>query len=380
MQTTLHPITGEELMAYLDGEVIADRALFIQKHIEGCRECQSVAADFQAVSREMREWQIEDASITLQASDVAGGGARDKPLWIRSRGMWAAATVIVIVVLMVQFRQTELKDKRAWLADYSPLVRRSKNGVIGGVVSNSSAGLLVPAQPPPSGTVTGPMIIRTADMKLTTRAFDGARSTVQRTVGQFSGYVAELSVSAKAGEARTLQASLRVPAAQLDSFMAALRALGRVTYESQRGEDVTKQFVDLNARLNNARNTEQRLTKLLRDRTGKLADVLAVEEQIDNVRGRIESMEAEVKSMSNQVAFSSVDLTVTEEYDVPLSDSGSPPVIKRLRNAAVEGYHNVIGAVVACLSFLLSAGPVLLLVAAVLFFPVRAIWRKNRAS
>jgi predicted phage tail protein len=151
-----------------------------------------------------------------------------------------------------------------------------------------------------------------------------------------------------------------------------------VLYESQHAEDVTKQFVDLNARLNNARNTEQRLTELLRNRTGKLSDVLAVEEQIDTVRGQIEGMEAEMKNLSKQVDYSSVALTVTEEYNLPLSQTGNPRISTRLRNAAVEGYHNLVGAIVALASWTLTAGPVLLLIAALLFLPARLIWRKMR--
>jgi hypothetical protein len=101
-----------------------------------------------------------------------------------------------------------------------------------------------------------------------------------------------------------------------------------------------------------------------------------VEEQIDNVRGQIESIEAEVKNMSNEVAYSSVDVTVTEEYDVPLCEKGMPSIGTRLRNAAVAGFHNLVGAVIGFLSILLIAGPVILLLAAVLYFPARLMWRK----
>ncbi len=223
------------------------------------------------------------------------------------------------------------------------------------------------------------MIIRTAELKLTTRGFDTVRDAVQQVVKNHSGYIAELSISAAAGEARSLHASVRVSAAQLESVTADLRKLGHVTYESEHGEDITKRFVDLNARLNNARNAEQRLTELLRNRTGKLSDVLAVEEQIDNVRGQIEAMQAEANSMSNRIAFSAIDLTVTEEYNAPLSDTASPPASTRLHNAAVQGYQNVIAAAVGLLSFLLAYGPVLVILAALLFFPVRLLWRRIRS-
>jgi hypothetical protein len=76
--------------------------------------------------------------------------------------------------------------------------------------------------------------------------------------------------------------------------------------------------VDLEARLANARNTERRLTDLLKERTGKLSDVLAVENEHARVRGEIERMEAERKNMSNQVSFATLNVTITEDYRAQL--------------------------------------------------------------
>jgi DNA repair exonuclease SbcCD ATPase subunit len=99
------------------------------------------------------------------------------------------------------------------------------------------------------------------------------------------------------------KATLRVPADQLDAAATELKSLGRAESESQSGEEVTQQCVELDARLTNANNTEQRLTDLLRQRTGKLADALAVEKQIDQIREKIERMEAENKSLGKRIDF-----------------------------------------------------------------------------
>ena len=108
---------------------------------------------------------------------------------------------------------------------------------------------------------------------------------------------------------------------------------------------MTSQYVDLNARLSNSRNTEKRLTDLLRQRTGELAYVLQVELEIDRVRGEIEQMEAERKNLAHQVNFATISATVTEDYQaqlqiVPLSTS------TRFRNAAVSGYRTMADGVV----------------------------------
>ena len=158
-----------------------------------------------------------------------------------------------------------------------------------------------------------------------------------------------------------------------------MKTVGRVVSESQSGQDVTSQYVDLQARLGNARNTEQRLTDLLRDRTGKLSDVLEVEQELDRVRGQIEQMEAERKTMAHQVSFATLNATITEDYKAQL-EVVPPSTSTRLSNAAVDGYRSLVDGVVSLILFLLSTGPTLLLWGAILFFPARMVWRKIRHS
>ncbi len=159
--------------------------------------------------------------------------------------------------------------------------------------------------------------------------------------------------------------------------MAEIRKLGRVDTEQQGGEEVTQQVVDLEARLANARNTEQRLSDILRRSTGKISDVLAVEKEIDRVRGEIEGMEAERKNLGDRVDFATLEVRITEEYKAHLAGA-APSTAGRLRNAAVEGYRNVAEGVTGICTFLLSYGPMILLWAAVLFWPARYSWRKLR--
>jgi hypothetical protein len=221
------------------------------------------------------------------------------------------------------------------------------------------------------------MILRTAEITVVVKNLDTARTGVDQIVRRFGGYVGELSTSAPSDGPRKLSATLRVPGAQLDAALAELKTLGRVEAESQSGQDVTAQYVDLEARLSNARNTEQRLLDLLRQRTGKLSDVLEVETELSRVREEIERMEGERRLLSKQVAFATVTANVNEEYKTP---AGALPdsIGTRFRNAAVEGYQSVVNFFIGVALFLISDGPMLLLWAAILFFPVLYAWRKLR--
>jgi hypothetical protein len=226
---------------------------------------------------------------------------------------------------------------------------------------------------------TAPMIARVAGLTLTTKEFDKSRAALEEILRRHSGYMGELKVSAPADAGRTLTATLRVPGPQLEAAMAELKKLGRVENESQGGEEVTQQYVDLQARLANGKHTEQRLTEILRTRTGKLQDVLKVELEIDRVRGEIEQMQAEQKELTKRVAFATLNTTIQEEYFARLQ-STPPSTGSRFRNAAVDGYNTVIEGLIDVALFLLSAGPSLLLWAAILFFPARWAWKKLRGK
>src|ERR1700692_3725726 len=361
-----HPIAQEELMAYLDATLSPDRAATAAGHLEHCRECQDVAADLQSVSRRLLAWSVEAPSGQItEVLAVALAEPRPKSARRISRsskwviGLVAACVVVLVAATLMQPARMVYQKKPAgamrsreiWRAPASVDSVRTQN----------------------------PMIAHTAQLTLTTREFEKARGAVEDILKRHKGYIGHLNVYARAGAGRSLDATLRVPADQLDPTLAEIKRLGRVETESQSDEEVTSQYIDLDARLTNARNTEQRLTDLLRQRTGKLADVLSVELELGRVRGEIERMQAEKKSLTNRVDFATLNTTVREDYQamVPV---GPFSVFARFRNAAVDGYRSTVESMSAAIAFLLAFGPVLLVWIAILFFPARFVWRRVRRN
>ncbi len=146
--------------------------------------------------------------------------------------------------------------------------------------------------------------------------------------------------------------------------------------ETQTGEEVTQQHQDLSIRLQNARETEERFRAILQQRTGKLADVLSVEESIARVRGEIEGMEAEQKTLEHRVDFATVEIHLSEEYkaQINMPDNSTST---RLHNAFVEGYGNATGTILGIVLFVGEFGPALLIWLAILALPVIA-WRRYK--
>ena len=426
MNKIIHAIEPEELMAYLDGELTADRATAAVAHLGECSECQRLVASLRGVSQSLTTWKVELAesemprAITAALAERVPASRKVFPArrswrdlvsmrWPTSAWVGAVAAVLLVVLGAVRFQSRNANSVFSQVGSQFQLEENSKSPV--------TVSLQPPPPPPPSSaapvnggefdkleqfatpesappvssrapqaeqrapqiglTANGPMIIRTAQISLIAKDFDKVRTNLEAILKRHRGYVGELDAGGSTGSGRTLTAKLRVPADQLDTVLTEVKALGRVESESQSGEDVTSQYVDLQARLDNARHTEERLSDLLRDHTGKLSDVLAVEQELDRVRGEIEQMEAERKNMANQVSYATLRATITEDYQAQLQVV-PPSTLTRLGNAAVEGYRGMVDGVVGLALFLLSTGPSLLLWGAILFFPARLVWKKMR--
>jgi hypothetical protein len=353
MPAQTHPLEPEELMAYLDGELSPERAARAATHLEECRECQSLSTTFHTVSARMAEWRVEAPEFALPAKPVV------ERRWLKPLGwsVTAAAAGLMLFSLAMKRTQTRTMSSAALpLAERKMLAPR-------GVFDYSHADNLPP------------LIAHSASLVIVVDNLDQARAAIDRILQRHNGYIAHLNVTAPRDSARNLDASLRTPTGELDATIYELRLLGKVGSESRTGEEVTQQSIDLDARLANARNTEQRLTELLRQRTGKLSDVLAVENQIDSTREEIERLEAERKNLDKRLTFATIDVHISEVYKAAI-DGARAPVLTRLGNAGIEGLERVADSFIAACTWLLSAGPFLLVWFAVLFFPARWAWRR----
>lgn len=226
---------------------------------------------------------------------------------------------------------------------------------------------------------SAPMIARSAVLKLEVKNILEARKGLEQILYQHKGYVAQLSATDEEESTRTVVASLRVPAVQLMECIAEIKKLGRVTEETLKGEEVTSQHRDLAARLKNARTTESKLNDVIHQHTGRVADILEVEKESARVRGEIEQMEAEQKTLEHRVDFATIDLKLAEEYKAQLN-TPSPSVLMQLRNAGVNGFRNAFESLLALVLFLAESGPSLLLWLALLGIPAWRLWRRYRRA
>ncbi|HEY6290859.1 MAG TPA: DUF4349 domain-containing protein [Terriglobia bacterium] len=423
MTRSTHSVGPEELMAYLDGELPVERARQCAAHLEQCAECQTLAADLKSVNQQLNLWQVEAAPESVAGAVVPAleswrGLPKSKPGRGLTAGRWpqfrpwvwglagAVSALLVVTTLTTLHHQPSPAPSAALsapavgdqvapaspvppapmpgeetqsLALKSPVGIASANRLLDRLSDRTSSSFS--ASDEPRSAQPGSMIARTASVTLVSKDFDQARSELDAVLRRHNGYAAQLTVDAPAGTGRSLTADLRIPASQLDAALAEIKKLGRVEQETQGGEEVTQQYMDLNARLSNARNTEQRLVEVLQQRTGKMADILAVENEIARVRGDIEQMEAERQGLEHRVAYAALQVQLKEEYKASLNLSVPPPSsAAQMKNSLVDGLRAATDSLLGLAQLLLYCGPVLLLWTLILFWPARVLWRRWRAS
>lgn len=152
-------------------------------------------------------------------------------------------------------------------------------------------------------------VVRYGNLSLEVTSADDALARITSIVESAGGYISSSSRSGE-GENLYLSATLRVPAAEFSAVMASLRNEGELLYEDIGSYEVTMQVLDLEARLENLRASEAAFLKLL-DRAQTVADVVAVQSELSRIQGDIESFEAQLSGLKDQVEMASINVSLS---------------------------------------------------------------------
>ncbi len=171
----------------------------------------------------------------------------------------------------------------------------------------------------PSLNTTQRQVISTASVSMEVESVQNAVTQVRSISEGLGGFVEALSGSGK-GESQQANLTVRVPH---DSFFTALdriKALGDVINESAGSQDVTEQYIDLDARLKSAKTAEGSLLSLL-GKVSNVSDVLTIERELSRVRSEIERLQGQLNFLQRRVDLSSISVNLTG----PSVIVGQPP-------------------------------------------------------
>ena len=154
-------------------------------------------------------------------------------------------------------------------------------------------------------------IISTGNITVEVDDVESSVAAVEAIVDGMGGYVEVLSRSGGDDFSRA-SLTIRVPQGQFASAYDRIRDLGEVLNEHQGSEDVSEQFIDLEARLNSALREEQSYLSLL-GRTSNVGEVLAIERELARVRADIERYQGQLEFLSRRVDLSTIYVELVPE-------------------------------------------------------------------
>jgi uncharacterized protein DUF4349 len=197
----------------------------------------------------------------------------------------------------------------------------------------------VPAGASGSPNVLNRKLVRTTSLELLVTSPATAAEQIRQTAERLGGYLVSLQAGSSQ-DAPTATITIRVPAAGLEDARAEIKKLAaRVEFEKSEASDVTKEYVDLEARIKNLRSQELQYLAIMKQ-ASTVKDMLAVSEQLNEVRGDIERQQAEFETLSRQTETVAITIMLRAQADAQVFGISWRPLY-RLKVAARDGMENL---------------------------------------
>jgi len=221
------------------------------------------------------------------------------------------------------------------------------------------------------------MIIKTGSLSVEVDKYDEAENKVSEVVKKYSGYIANSNSSQNSSGNKSGTLTVKVPADKFDALVSDIGKIGKVMNQSIQANDITEEYVDLEARVKTQKELEQRLIKLLDDKAARLSDVIEVEEKLASVRQKIESFEGRMKLLKSQSDLSTLTISIYEPSMISTSSGGG--FFYELGQAIKKGLSGFTNILAVSITFLIAIIP-LVIIAVIIFWIVRKIIRNRKSK
>ena len=220
------------------------------------------------------------------------------------------------------------------------------------------------------------MIIRSGTMSLEVDKYDETETKILDIAKKFNGFITNTSTTLNPGGKKQGTITIRVAAERFDAMLIELRQAGKEMNENITGNDVTEEYIDAEARVKTQRQLEERLLKLLDEKTAKLTDIVDVEQKLSSVRENIEKTEGRLKFLRDQAAFSTLAVSVYEPSLLSTSTGGG--FFYELGQAVKKGLSGFTFILSGLITVLIAMLPIIIIVFLVVYFLVKYLKRKKR--
>lgn len=332
------------LDAYIDCEMPLEEKEAMEAHAQACPACREELAKARDFAGMMAELDGElpvplPAQVAWRKAVRAECAEAKKPVWARGNVTRIASLAAVFVVLLLggsrllsdmdmgyvgdedaylYTGRSYVNEKTTEYASYSTSASAPTEAGKGSLLmSDGAAGdvsLLTGVKTAGAQQNEGLKIIRSAEREIKTTQYDADYLNLTDLVSEHDAYFEENSVTGDAKYGRTANMVIRVPAAQLDSFLTAIDVLGEVTYRYERAEDVSERYSETEARLSVLRSQLARLEEMVAS-AESVEELILIEERSSEIITEIEVLEGRLRGWDSQVNYSRVSLTMWEKVE-----------------------------------------------------------------
>lgn len=373
---------------YLDGRLEAETMQQVEEHVSHCEEC----ANLFGICRDLRK---EEGSVPCQFSQSWRAAVRrEEKMEKRNANQKGFRNLLVIAAAFVfVIGGTLMTRDKAAPADNNTFALYSTAGTAdmanagGAITLKRSLASEENSYSPAPASVAGGMIdgmeeserqaklIRNVDFTIRTLEFENVVQQLQALTLSNDGRVEYISQFGdhSTGEMRNASLTLRIPSEKLDGFLETVEAVGNVSSFTSRVEDVTESYYDVQARLETQLKKMERLQELLLQ-AEEMSDLLQIESSIADTQYMIDSYQAQLKGMDDDVNYSTVSVFVQETRVVEAEEAS---FIQRIGAGIVDSVSSGVGFLGDAVVFILSIVPWLLLLAVIILI-VKAVSKKRK--
>lgn len=311
------------------------------------------------------------------------------PRWAKiSLGIVVAVLVVLVLTVLGAkwYEETRYSGSSDSSYDVSPATGEMELSVPGGSSGRVSSpkmsekGISAQTVASPESLPAERLIIKTGEITVVVKNVPETMKNITSYVEKNGGFVVNSQVS-KSGLAPYGEITVRIPSKGFENSILEVKSLGDVQRENVKGEDVTEEYVDLDARLGNLVATEKQFLAIL-EKAQKIDDILAVQSELSQVRGEIESLKGRMKYLKTSADMSSLTVYLSTDPNVlpTIEDSNEWKPLAILKSA-VRGLVAVGKSLANLAIYIVVFIPLWILIALVIW-AIRALIRRahNRSE
>ena len=219
-------------------------------------------------------------------------------------------------------------------------------------------------------------IIRDADLSLESESPDETQKKITEIVENKGGFVVETQQSSsntRSSGRDTVTMTIRIPAEKFSESLDEIRmTANRILIETVKGQDVTEEFIDIEARLKAKRALETQFLEIMK-RANSVEDALKVESQLSQVRTEIEQIEGRKRFLENRISLSTMKLRIQTPAAISASGRG---FFYRLTEAVSSGFEAAMDFILGLITVIIALLPFFLFIGLPGFLGLRYLWRR----